>query len=50
MKRQRSDLSRRIRRIRRKFFLMVTVPTAVVTLGLAVMDAYQQAIKQKSGV
>ena len=47
MKRQRSDLSRRIRRI---FFLLVTVPTAVVTLGLAVMDAYQQAIKQKSGV
>ena len=39
-----------IRRIRRKFFLLVTVPTAVVTLGLAVMDAYQQAIKQKSGV
>ena len=42
MKRQRSDLSRRIRRIRRKFFLLVTVPTAVVALGLAVMDAYQQ--------
>ena len=34
MKRQRSDLSRRIRRIRRKFFLLVTVPTAVVTLSL----------------
>lgn len=50
MKRQRSDLSRRIRRIRRKFFLLVTVPTAVVALGLAVMDAYQQAIKQKSSV
>lgn len=47
MKRQRSDLSRRIRR---NFFLLVTVPTAVVTLGLAVMDAYQQAIKQKNGV
>lgn len=47
MKRQRSDLSRRIRR---KFFLLVTVPTAVVALGLAVMDAYQQAIKQKNGV
>ena len=47
MKRQRSDLSRRIRR---KYCRLVTVPTAVVTLGLAVMDAYQQAIKQKSGV
>ena len=50
MKRQRSDLSRRIRRIRRKFLLLVTVPPAVVALGLAVMDAYQQAIKQKNGV
>ena len=50
MKRQRSDRSRRIRRSRRKFFLLVTVPTAVVALGLAVMDAYQQAIKQKNGV
>lgn len=47
MNRVQSDLSRRIRR---KFFLLVTVPTAVVTLGLAVMDAYQQAVKRKNGV
>ena len=50
MNRVQSDLSRRIRRIRRKIFLLVTVPTAVVTLGLAAMDAYQQAVKQKNGV
>ncbi|MGI5982905.1 MAG: hypothetical protein ACOX8F_05645 [Sakamotonia sp.] len=50
MHKTQSGLPRRIRRIRRKFFLLVTVPTAAVTLGLAVMDAYRQAIKRKNSI